>query len=50
MKEYRHGNVVLKIYRPELSDSERAKREQQILNTLQQYGKAMVAAEKCEVI
>lgn len=41
-----HGNATIVISRPELTEAERAKREAKILLALQQFGKAMVDAEK----
>jgi hypothetical protein len=39
--EYKIGNCVVCVTRPELSDAERAKRERQIQIALQQFGRAM---------
>lgn len=39
--EYRHGNAIIKVYRPDISDKELKKREETILVVLQQVGKAM---------
>lgn len=49
MKEkhvYQVGNAEVVVYRPELTEEERAKRERQIVIALNQFGKAMVDAEK----
>lgn len=40
MNQYIHGNVTIVVRRPVLTDSERTKREANILTALQQYGKA----------
>lgn len=45
MKEYRVGNAVVCVTRPELSDKERAKRERALLIALEQYGK-LIEKEK----
>lgn len=37
--EYHHGNAVIRVYRPNLTGEERAKRESNIAVVLQQYGK-----------
>ena len=39
--EYRHGNAIIKVYRPDLSEKELEKRKETILIALQQVGKAM---------
>lgn len=39
IKEYQYGNVTITTYRPELSDEENKKREEQLLIALQQFGK-----------
>lgn len=44
--QYTFGNAIIEVHRPELTAEERARREAQILIALQQYGKAMVEAEK----
>lgn len=49
VKEYQYKNAIIKICRPELSESERVTQERRINIALQQFGKAMVAAEKNEV-
>ena len=46
MTEYRIGNAIVVVHRPELTEEERAKREAKVLLALQQFGKAMVDAEK----
>ena len=45
MKELQFGNAIIKIYRPTLSETEQAKRERQLENALQLFGKAMVESE-----
>ena len=35
------GNCTVIIHRPELSAEERAKREKEVCNALQQYGKSL---------
>ena len=42
--EYHFGNATVYVYRPNLTDAERKKREGVILTALQQYGRAMVEA------
>ena len=39
VREYTYGNAIIVIYRPELSDKERKKREERLLIALEQYGK-----------
>lgn len=46
MTEYRIGNAIVRVYRPELTEAERKKREDQLRTGLQQFGKAMVDAER----
>ena len=41
VKEYEHGNAIIAIYRPELSEKERKKIEERILINLQQIGKEL---------
>ena len=41
MTEYRIGNVIISVTRPELTPEERNKRERNIQNALNQFGKAM---------
>ena len=41
IKEYQYGNVTITTYRPELSDEENKKQEEQLLIALQQFGKEM---------
>ena len=41
MSEYRIGNAIVIVHRPSLTAEEQAKRENAILASLQQYGKAM---------
>lgn len=48
VNEYRHGNAIIYVYRPELTEEERAKRERNLLSALEQYGKA-VYQQKGEV-
>ena len=45
VNEYRYGNAVITVYRPELDEKERASRERKILAALQQVGKLMVEGE-----
>lgn len=40
MTEYKRGNVIICVSRPELTDLERTKREQKISVALQQYAKS----------
>ena len=42
MKELQFGNAIIKIYRPALSETEKAIRERELENALQLFGKAMV--------
>ena len=41
IKEYMYGNATIVIYRPELSDKDLKKQEQNILIALQQIGKEL---------
>lgn len=41
IKEYTYGNATIVIYRPELSDKDLKKQEQNILIALQQIGKEL---------
>lgn len=41
VREYIHGNAIITVYRPELTEKERKKIEGQILISLQQIGKEM---------
>ena len=43
--EYNYGNVVIKVYRPELTDTERKKRERQIESALSVFGKETTTME-----
>lgn len=45
MKELQFGNAIIKLTRPTLSETEQAKRERQLENALQLFGKAMVESE-----
>lgn len=45
MTQYIHGNCIINVYRPELTDAERAKQERHVSNALQQFGKAAVRAD-----
>ena len=49
VKEYQYKNAIIKIKRPELSDTERERREKQIVIALQQFGKEMVETAGKEV-
>lgn len=42
ISEYRYGNAIVKVYRPELTQGEREDRERRILSALQQFGKEAV--------
>lgn len=44
-REYTYGNSVIKITRPVLTETERAKMEGRISIALQQFGKAMQDAD-----
>lgn len=47
MQEYiKHGNALIKVFRPVLTEEEQKKRENQIQIALQQFGKAMQDAER----
>ena len=46
VREYTYGNAIIAVYRPELSDKERKKREEKILIALQQYGKEVKENKK----
>ena len=47
MTEYiQHGNALIKVFRPVLTEEEQKKRENQIQIALQQFGKAMQDAER----
>lgn len=41
IREYRYGNAIIKITRPELSDKEAKEKEKRLLIELQIFGKAM---------
>lgn len=41
VNEYKIGNAIVCVTRPELTEAEQAKRERAILIAMQQYGKAM---------
>lgn len=41
IKEYTYGNATIVVYRPELSDKDHKKQEQNILISLQQIGKEL---------
>lgn len=41
VKEYRYGNAIIRIYRPELSKNDQIKQERNVLIALEQFGKAM---------
>lgn len=41
VKEYRYGNAIVRIYRPELSKNDQIKQERNVLIALEQFGKAM---------
>ena len=45
---YTYGNAIIHVYRPELTEEERAKREANLLTALEQFGKA-VHQQKREV-
>ena len=38
---FEHGNATIIVYRPELDEKERAKREKAVVNALAQYGRAV---------
>lgn len=42
MTEYKRGNVIICVSRTVLTDEERLKREQRIIASLQEFGKAEV--------
>lgn len=44
--QYTFGNAIIEIHRPELTNEERIRREKQILIALDNFGKAMVDAER----
>lgn len=44
--EYKIGNAIVCITRPELSEKERTRRENRILVALEQYGKAAANARQ----
>jgi hypothetical protein len=46
MKTYRLGNVIVKVYRPDLTSTERSKRERELAISLEQFGKEMYKAQK----
>ena len=41
VKTIQHGNAVIKIYRPTLTEEEKKKRETQLALALQECGKAL---------
>ena len=45
---YTYGNATIVTYRPEQTEQEQKKHERRIEAALQQFGKAMVNAEKRE--
>lgn len=40
-KTIRHGNCIITIHRPILSQTEREKRERQVVTALAQYGRSL---------
>jgi len=45
IKEYQHGNAIIRVTRPDLTEAEQAKQESYISIALQQFGKAMEEAK-----
>jgi hypothetical protein len=41
IREYRYGNAIIKVYRPDRTEKQRNEQEQKILTALQIVGKAM---------
>jgi len=46
VQELRYGNAIICIYRPELTEEERKKRETRLAIALQQFGKEMYEVEQ----
>ena len=46
MKTYRLGNVIVKVYRPDITTTERNKRERELTISLEQFGKEMYKKQK----
>ena len=46
VNEYKHGNVTIVVYRPELDEQEFKKQQDRILVALQQFGKEVKENEK----
>jgi len=43
--EYRHGNAIIRVHRPELTAEEKNRRTQAVETALQRFGKVMKKRE-----
>lgn len=46
MKKYKLGNVEINVYRPDITTTERNKRERELVISLEQFGKEMYKKQK----